>query len=107
MVKREKRHSITESECEKSSPVAVLEGPEHSRSKIWRWLSFVKLLSPFFRSADDLAEVDECLSNFDDQKPSWKCFSYEEISHATNNFRQGENELCILLMRTITDNIHS
>jgi len=93
-VKREKRHSVIESVCEKTSPVAVLDAPEeageetdrHSRGRIWRRPSIVKLVSPFFRSADDLAEIDECSLNFEEQKPSWRCFSYEEISHATNNF---------------------
>lgn len=82
--------------------MTILDGPEedgrdNNRSKIWRRLSFVKLLSPFFRSSVDLEDIDECSSNFEHQKPSWRCFSYEEISYATDNFHQGENQ-------TINDN---
>lgn len=105
---------MTEIIYEKSSPVAVLDGPEegereecfspvskeisgrHSRSKIWRRLSIVKLLSPFFRPpSEDLGEIDECASNFEGQKPSWRCFSYEELSKATNDFHQGQNHNAI------------
>ncbi|XP_010928966.1 probable receptor-like serine/threonine-protein kinase At5g57670 [Elaeis guineensis] len=105
--KKEKRHSSCESICEKSSPKAVLDGPEGqnpapeeclspSRNKnrsrihtnIRRRLSFVKLFFPFFRSPEELVgkETDVCSTYTEDQKPSWRCFSYEEISRATNNF---------------------
>ncbi|KAG1364099.1 putative receptor-like serine/threonine-protein kinase [Cocos nucifera] len=105
--KKEKRHSSCESICEKSSPKAVLDGPEgqnpapeeclgpsgnenrsRSRTNIKRRLSFVKLFFPFFRSPEQLVakETDVCSTYTEDQKPSWRCFSYEEISRATNNF---------------------
>ncbi|XP_008789732.2 probable receptor-like serine/threonine-protein kinase At5g57670 [Phoenix dactylifera] len=105
--KKEKRHSSCESICEKNSPRAVLDGPEgenhareeclspssnenssRSHTNIWRRLSFVKLLFPFFRSTEELVgkETDVCSTEAEDQKPSWRCFSYEEISRATNNF---------------------
>ncbi|KAG1326943.1 putative receptor-like serine/threonine-protein kinase [Cocos nucifera] len=102
--KIEKRNSSSRSICEKSSPRAVLDGPEgenpapeecfspssnetssRSRTGIWRRLSIAKLL---FRSAEHLAgkETDGCSTYTGEQKPSWRCFSYEEISRATNNF---------------------
>ncbi|XP_008782089.1 probable receptor-like serine/threonine-protein kinase At5g57670 [Phoenix dactylifera] len=105
--KIEKRLSSCQSTCEKSSPRAVLDGPEgenpapeecfspssnetsgRSRSGIWRRLSIAKLFFPFFRSTEHLAgkETDGCSTYTEDQKPSWRCFSYEEISSATNNF---------------------
>ncbi|XP_010913624.1 probable receptor-like serine/threonine-protein kinase At5g57670 isoform X2 [Elaeis guineensis] len=61
------------------------ETSSRSRTGIWRRLSIAKL---FFRSTEHLAgkETDGCSTYTEDQKPSWRCFSYEEISRATNNF---------------------
>lgn len=105
--KKERRRSSCESICEKSSPRTVLDGPEgenrapeecsspssnensgRSRAGIWRRLSIAKLFFPLFRSTEDFAEkeTDGCSTYTEDQKPSWRCFSYEEISRATNNF---------------------
>ncbi|WOL18318.1 hypothetical protein Cni_G27112 [Canna indica] len=101
--KREKRHSSSES----ISPRGVLEGPEaessavedclspcsssvtirRSRTSFWRRLSSMKLFFP--RSfSDDLTikETDACSFYTEDLKPSWRCFTYDEISKATNSF---------------------
>ncbi|XP_077216402.1 protein kinase superfamily protein [Tasmannia lanceolata] len=61
---------------------------EHRHSNIWKPLSMIKLLFPFVRSASEQTgnKSTECISNEESQQPSWRCFSYEEISHATNNF---------------------
>ncbi|XP_058113821.1 probable receptor-like serine/threonine-protein kinase At5g57670 [Magnolia sinica] len=59
-----------------------------TRSNIWKSLSMVKIFSPLFRSAvyDDVKEKENCPSDEENRLPSLRCFSYEEISHATNNF---------------------
>lgn len=112
--KGDKRQSVSVSICENSSPRAVLYGPEpeggspaaedlsspsgkgtrrRSNSNIWRRLSMIKLLFPSFSSSDSTAkDTDASSSYFEDQKPSWRCFSYEEIANATNNFHHGKEE---------------
>ncbi|XP_073004211.1 probable receptor-like serine/threonine-protein kinase At5g57670 [Typha latifolia] len=105
--KREKLQSLSESIDEKTSPRAVLDGPEgrqqvledcsspssndtgvRSRRNIWRRLSFIRTLFPYFRSTRDSIgkESDLCSSYTEEQKPLWRLFSYQEISIATDNF---------------------
>ncbi|KAJ4959058.1 hypothetical protein NE237_026169 [Protea cynaroides] len=109
-------HSQKETRWGKASPTAVLDGPEEvlqgtedsfsmgdssltespplstkpchrrRRSYLWRRLSTIKLLSPFFRSSLDGSEREFGGLSDKEKKPSWRCFSYEEISYATNNF---------------------
>ncbi|PKU71036.1 Receptor-like cytosolic serine/threonine-protein kinase RBK1 [Dendrobium catenatum] len=100
-IQRERRrHSAGESFGELSSPVTVLDGLEeiHSssstynggmnRRKMRRGLSKLKFL--LFGSAEGLSgkEIgeDSLPKKYEEQKPSWRCFSYDEISHATRNF---------------------
>ncbi|XP_037456395.1 probable receptor-like serine/threonine-protein kinase At5g57670 [Triticum dicoccoides] len=98
-------------EEDKSSPRAVLDGPEggenvqateecysstysndtmsrRGHSGIWRRLSDMKLWLPFLRTVDDEgAKGGDVGSTFsEDQKPAWKCYSYQEISVATDDF---------------------
>ncbi|KAJ8459443.1 hypothetical protein OPV22_032369 [Ensete ventricosum] len=106
--KRERRHSSSESICEKESPRGVLEGPEaastaaddcssssssvigrRSHANNWRRLSVARLFFPLPPSPEDSSismEGDACSSYAEEVKPSWRCFSYEEISRATNKF---------------------
>ncbi|KAJ4763379.1 Protein kinase family protein [Rhynchospora pubera] len=108
--KKEKNHSLSKSmsTSEKSSPKAVLDGIELSsqqatnvtfsspssnsssinRSNIWRRLSFVKgLLPSIFALEESTMKEGDAGSNYtDDQKPLWRCFGYDEISVATDNF---------------------
>ncbi|CAL9078386.1 unnamed protein product [Musa textilis] len=105
--KRERRHSSSESICEKESPRDVLEGPEaastaaddcssppssvigrRSHANNWRRLSVARLFFPLPPSPEDSIsmEGDACSSYAEEVKPSWRCFSYEEISRATNKF---------------------
>ncbi|KAI0488755.1 hypothetical protein KFK09_028594 [Dendrobium nobile] len=100
-IQRERRqHSAGESFGELSSPVTVLDGLEEIRSssstynggmnrrKMRRGLSKLKFL--LFGSAEGLSgkEIgeDSLPKKYEEQKPSWRCFSYDEISHATRNF---------------------
>lgn len=101
--KRGSQNSSSESICEKDSPRGVLEAvedcsstcnsvtPRRSRTSFWRRLSSVKLFFPLPRSAEDLMGKDSeiCSSYTEDLKPSWRCFSYDEISRATNSFHAG------------------
>ncbi|KQJ95790.1 hypothetical protein BRADI_3g19020v3 [Brachypodium distachyon] len=96
-------------EEDKSSPRAVLDGPEEGEhlqdteecystcstdvsrrghNGIWRRLSDMKLWLPFLRSVDDESAKggDVCSMFTEDQKPAWKCYSYQELSVATNDF---------------------
>ncbi|KAG9455997.1 hypothetical protein H6P81_000505 [Aristolochia fimbriata] len=59
-----------------------------SPSKKWRNLSGIKLIPPFLRSPFDRNVKDRGRNSSDKEKkqPSWRCFSYEEIAEATNNF---------------------
>ncbi|XP_064939627.1 probable receptor-like serine/threonine-protein kinase At5g57670 isoform X3 [Musa acuminata AAA Group] len=105
--KRDRRHSSSESICEKESPRGVLEGPEaastpaddcssssssvigrRSHTNNWRRLSVARLFFPLPPSPEDSIsmEGDACSSYAEEVKPSWTCFSYEEISRATNKF---------------------
>ncbi|KAF6149061.1 hypothetical protein GIB67_018639 [Kingdonia uniflora] len=109
-------YSQSESFCEKVSPRAVLGGFEggsdgteedcfslenssmtesppqtlkrRSRSKLWRNLSMVNFRFPFFSSSFDgrEKEISDLSADEETTKPSWRCFSYSEISIATNNF---------------------
>jgi hypothetical protein len=97
---------------DKSSPRAVLDGPEEvehlqvteecystcsnevsrrSQNGLWRRLSDMKLWLPFLRSVDDesVKGSDVCSTFTEDQKPVWKCYSYQEISVATDDFHPG------------------
>ncbi|XP_039132087.1 probable receptor-like serine/threonine-protein kinase At5g57670 [Dioscorea cayenensis subsp. rotundata] len=95
--------SKRESIGEKSSPRGVLdcaeaileecsspssnENTSNSRTNIWRRLSTVKLFLPFFRVDDNGKETDyEYSSNKAQLRPSWRCFNFDEISQATNDF---------------------
>ncbi|CAD5193152.1 unnamed protein product [Musa acuminata subsp. malaccensis] len=111
--KREKRHSPRESICEKDSPRGVLEGPDagspvvaedclsppssvtgrRSGANMWRRSSVMKLLFSLPRSSGESMskESDACSSYTDDLKPSWRCFTYEEISRSTSNFHPADN----------------
>lgn len=94
---------------DKSSPRAVLDGPEEvehlqvteefystcsnevsrrSHNGLWRRLSNMKLWLPFLRSVDDenTKGSDVCSTLTEDQKPVWKCYSYQEIAVATDDF---------------------
>ncbi|KAL5699317.1 hypothetical protein ACHQM5_030238 [Ranunculus cassubicifolius] len=101
-------------EEEKSSPRAVLDGPEgrphdieddcfslddssiaelsqlsknQGHSNIWKRKSPMRFLFPFFRSFDRRSSKrSESFSDIEIEQPSWRYFSYEEISNATNNF---------------------
>ena len=99
-------------EEDKSSPRAVLDGPEEGEQQvteecystcsnevsrrghtgIWRRLSDMKLWLPFLRSVDDESTTrSDARSTFtEDQKPAWKCYSYQELSVATNDFHPGK-----------------
>ncbi|KAG8087014.1 hypothetical protein GUJ93_ZPchr0010g8078 [Zizania palustris] len=67
-----------------------------SRRGIWRRLSDMKLWLPFLRSIDVDVDVDDETAKggsgdsrsacAEDHKPAWRCFSYQEISVATNDF---------------------
>ncbi|RWW62555.1 hypothetical protein BHE74_00030340, partial [Ensete ventricosum] len=103
--KRERRHSPRESICEKDSPRGVLEGPDagspvvaedcssppssvtgrRSSGNMWRRSSVMKLLFSLPRSSGESMskESDACSSYTDDLKPSWRCFTYEEISRGS------------------------
>ena len=97
---------------DKSSPRAVLDGPEEvehlqvteecystcsnevsrrSHTGLWRRLSDMKLWLPFLRSVDNenAKGSDVCSTFMEDQKPVWKCYSYQEISVATDDFHPG------------------
>ncbi|XP_062195099.1 probable receptor-like serine/threonine-protein kinase At5g57670 [Phragmites australis] len=100
--------STNEGVEDKSSPRAVLDEPEEGEHQvteecystssnevsrrghngIWRRLSDMKLWIPFLRTInDDSARgSDVCSTYAEDQKPAWRCFSYQEISVATNDF---------------------
>ncbi|KAG0502546.1 hypothetical protein HPP92_002618 [Vanilla planifolia] len=97
----EKTSCASLSSCEDSSPASVLDVAEVSRSlsisynggisrtAIWRRLSIVKLFFPLFHAVNDLhgKEMDkDCSPDHTEQKPSWRCFSYDEIANATNSF---------------------
>jgi hypothetical protein len=112
--RREKSLSLSKSMREKNSPKAVLDGIEESsqrattvtfsspssnelsssinRSNIWRRLSFVKSLLPsiFALEESSLKDGDAGSNYTDDQKPLWRCFGYDEISAATDNFNPGK-----------------
>ncbi|CAL5007215.1 unnamed protein product [Urochloa decumbens] len=100
--------SSNEGAEDKSSPRAVLDGPEEGEQQVteecystsshevsrrgqnglWRRLSDMKLWLPFLRTiGDDSARASDAGSAYAvDQKPAWKCFSFQEISAATNDF---------------------
>ncbi|EEC83194.1 hypothetical protein OsI_28446 [Oryza sativa Indica Group] len=106
---RKPAQSTGEATEDKSSPRAVLDGPEageqhvteecysttssnevsrRGQNGIWRRLSDMKLWLPFLRSIDDenVKGGDNSSNYTEDQKPAWRCFSYQEISVATNDF---------------------
>jgi hypothetical protein len=111
--RKEKNLSLSKSTREKTSPKAVLDGIEESaqratnvtfsspssnelsssinRSNIWRRLSFVKSLLPsiFALEESSLKDGDAGSNYIDDKKPPWRCFGYDEISVATDNFNPG------------------
>ncbi|KAM0942809.1 putative protein kinase RLK-Pelle-RLCK-VI family [Dioscorea sansibarensis] len=95
------RHCLIENTDEKSSPRGVLEecsshssneiNGKHSNNKfmnIWSRLSTTKLLFPFFCSSNGREDADRFSLSKDQLRPSWKCFKYDEISRATNDFHQ-------------------
>ncbi|XP_066352040.1 probable receptor-like serine/threonine-protein kinase At5g57670 [Miscanthus floridulus] len=107
---RKLAQSSNEGAEDKSSPRAVLDGPEpeggesqvteecyitssHEVSRrghngLWRRLSDMKLWLPFLRNiGDDSARGSDVSSAYaEDHKPAWRCFSFQEISVATNDF---------------------
>ncbi|CAD6265750.1 unnamed protein product [Miscanthus lutarioriparius] len=106
---RKLAQSSNEGAEDKSSPRAVLDGPEpeggesqvteecyitssHEVSRrghngLWRRLSDMKLWLPFLRNiGDDSARGSDVSSAYaEDHKPAWRCFSFQEISVATND----------------------
>ncbi|OEL28520.1 putative receptor-like serine/threonine-protein kinase [Dichanthelium oligosanthes] len=104
---RKLAQSSNESE-DKSSPRAVLDGPEEGEHQVteecystsshevsrrghnglWRRLSDMKLWLPFLRTiGDESVRGSDVGSTYaEDQKPAWRCFSFHEISVATNDF---------------------
>lgn len=110
---RKPAQSTGEATEDKSSPRAVLDGPEageqhvteecysttssnevsrRGQNGIWRRLSDMKLWLPFLRSIDDenVKGGDNSSNYTEDQKLAWRCFSYQEISVATNDFHPGK-----------------
>ncbi|XP_066325635.1 probable receptor-like serine/threonine-protein kinase At5g57670 isoform X2 [Miscanthus floridulus] len=107
---RKLAQSSNEGAEDKSSPRAVLDGPEaeggenqvteecystssHEASRrghngLWRRLSDMKLWLPSLRNiGDDSARGSDVGSTYaEDHKPAWRCFSFQEISVATNDF---------------------
>lgn len=110
---RKPAQSSTEGAEDKSSPRAVLDGPEEGDNQVteecystsshevsrrghnglWRRLSDMKLWLPFLRTiGDDSARASDAGSVCaEDQKPAWRCFSFQEISVATNDFHPGNS----------------
>jgi hypothetical protein len=112
---RKLAQSSNEGAEDKSSPRAVLDGPEqeggenqvteecystssHDVSRrgqngLWRRLSDMKLWLPFLRNmGDDSARGSDVGSTYaEDHKPAWRCFSFQEISVATNGFHPGDS----------------
>ena len=108
---RKLAQSSKEDAEDKSSPRAVLDGPEEREHQVteecyntsshevsrrgqnglWRRLSDMKLWLPFLRTiSDDSARASDAGSAYaEDQKPAWRCFSFQEISVATNDFHPG------------------
>ncbi|KAF5208132.1 Receptor-like cytosolic serine/threonine-protein kinase RBK2 [Thalictrum thalictroides] len=116
--KKNTRCSPNKCTNEKHSPRAVLDGPEggtygieedyisleassitesprvskdKGHSNIWKHLSPIKRFFPFLRFSFDESRVRERNESFSDNengKPHWRCFSFEEISTATNDFHQ-------------------
>lgn len=58
-------------------------------SKTRKQMSAYKIISSFFTSP--LRKRNGSFSNKEKQQPLLKCFSYEEIANATNNFHAGKN----------------
>ena len=110
---RKLAQSSNEGAEDKSSPRAVLDGPEEREHQVteecystsshevsrrgqnglWRRLSDMKLWLPFLRTiGDDSARASDAGSTYaEDQKPAWRCFSFQEISVATNDFHPGKS----------------
>ncbi|KAF9614999.1 hypothetical protein IFM89_021553 [Coptis chinensis] len=111
--KKNQQRSPTQSSNDKPSPRAVLDGPhgieegylsheessiaespkmqlkEQGRSNIWKHLSPMRLLFPFRSTFDGrVRDRSQSFSDKENRQPSWSCFSYEEISNATNHFHQ-------------------
>ncbi|PIA28554.1 hypothetical protein AQUCO_06800007v1 [Aquilegia coerulea] len=109
--------SLNRSTNGKHSPRTVLDGPEggtygveedyitlegssitesprlskdQGRSNIWKHLSPIRRFFPFLRFSFDgrVRERNESFSDKETGKPHWRCFSFEEISTATNDFHQ-------------------
>ncbi|XP_042493982.1 probable receptor-like serine/threonine-protein kinase At5g57670 isoform X2 [Macadamia integrifolia] len=80
--------SMGDSSLSESPPLSTRSRDHQCRrhSYIWRCLSKIKLLFPFFRSSLDGTERELDRLSDKEKKPSWRCFSYGEISNATNNF---------------------
>ncbi|RLN05196.1 putative receptor-like serine/threonine-protein kinase [Panicum miliaceum] len=64
------------------------EVSRRGQNGLWRRLSDMKLWLPFLRTiGDDSARASDAGSAYaEDQKPAWRCFSFQEISVATNDF---------------------
>ncbi|XP_027072379.1 probable receptor-like serine/threonine-protein kinase At5g57670 [Coffea eugenioides] len=77
--------SIDESSIRKS-PYVASESKRQSETK--RPMSPLKIISSFFRSPFDSSarKRNDTLFNKNKQQPTFKCFPYEEIANATNNF---------------------
>ncbi|KAJ0984238.1 hypothetical protein J5N97_002594 [Dioscorea zingiberensis] len=79
---------VSEANLEECSSPSSNENSSHGRMNIWRRLSFIKLFLPFFGgSMDDTGKESDGYSSYKDKlRPSWRCFSFNEISRATNDF---------------------
>lgn len=67
--------------------------PLPSRNLI-KQVSPIKFVSSFFRSPFDSTrgKGNDYTPNNQNQQPLLRCFSYEEIASATNNFHSGQNQ---------------
>jgi hypothetical protein len=79
----------TEDDSCSSGDTSITESPPlASKFKTRKQPSPCRLIASFFGSP--LMKRKGSLSDKGRQQPLLKCFSYEEISNATNNFRSGE-----------------
>ena len=69
------------------------------QSCIKKQMSPYKFISSFFSSPLRKRKVG--LSNTGKEQPLMKCFSYEEISNATNNFHSGKNQNTVTSQKSV------
>ena len=82
--------SFGDSSFTESPPASKLKGQSSFRKQ----LSPIKIISSFFLSPFDLSgrKRNEGLSDKEKHQPLLRCFSYDEISKATNNFHPGKDD---------------